>query len=63
MGYNVTAPHANDAVAKAFFLEHGITQGAQLLASYGIWFQFAFTLPGFFLMHWLRRRQQPISQN
>jgi len=63
MGYNVTAPHANDAVAKAFFLEHGITQGARLLARYGIWFQLAFTLPGFFLMHWLRRMKRPGAQH
>lgn len=63
MGYNVTAPHANDAAAKAFFLEHGITQGAQLLARYGIWFQFAFTLPGFLLMHRLRRVKGPSERN
>jgi RNA polymerase sigma factor (sigma-70 family) len=40
-GYNVTAPHANDAAAKAFFREHGIWQAAQFLASYGIWIQAA----------------------
>jgi RNA polymerase sigma factor (sigma-70 family) len=56
VGYNVSAPHANDAIAKAFFREHGITQAAGMLARYGIWFQFAFTLPVFLLMNWLRRK-------
>jgi RNA polymerase sigma factor (sigma-70 family) len=55
MGYNVMAPHANDAAAKAFFRENGITQAARVLAAYGIWIQVALGLPAFLVLRWVRR--------
>ncbi len=55
LGHNVSAPHANDAAAKAFFRDHGITQLAGLFGDYGWLLQFAIFLPVVVISVWVRK--------
>jgi RNA polymerase sigma factor (sigma-70 family) len=58
LGRNVSAPHANDAVARAFFHDHGLTQVAGWIADYGFVAQLGLFLP-MLLLHWGIRRVAP----
>ena len=56
MGHHVIAPHANDAVARAFFADHGLMRMMDGIAQHGIWLQGILFLPMFALLTWINRR-------
>lgn len=55
LGRSVTAPHANDAVAKAFFVEHGLLQTMQWILDHLLWVQAVAILPAVFAIFWIQR--------
>jgi len=55
LGRHVSAPHANDAAAKAFFHDHGIMQVAGWIADHGWWAQLAVFGPIMLMLVWVRR--------
>ncbi len=62
IGRHVSAPHANDAIAKAFFHENGIAQLAQWIPDHGWLVQVVIFLPWMLVFIWIRqlqRRKQP----
>jgi RNA polymerase sigma factor (sigma-70 family) len=58
LGRHVSAPHANDAVAKAFFHDSGLSRVAEWIASNGWMAQFIVFLPMVALMIWIRQLQR-----
>jgi len=62
LGRHVSAPHANDAAAKAFFHDHGLMQVAGWIADHGWWAQAAVFGPILLGLLWIRRlrRQQKL---
>jgi len=55
VGGHVAAPHANDAIAKAFFHENGVAQFAQWIADHGLLVQMMMFLPWALIFIWIRQ--------
>ncbi|MGH8047677.1 MAG: RNA polymerase sigma factor, partial [Chthoniobacterales bacterium] len=58
MGHHVSAPHANDAVAKAFFHDNGLARAAEWIVSHGWEMQMVIFLPPILIMLWVRKLQR-----
>jgi RNA polymerase sigma factor (sigma-70 family) len=65
LGRQAAAPHANDAVAKAFFVDHGLLQAVQWIVEHALWVQAATFLPILLTIVWiqkLRRNRQKVDR-
>lgn len=55
LGRSVTALHANDAIAKSFFVEHGLLQTMQWILDHVLWIQAVAVLPMVLTIFWIQK--------